>query len=153
MNFQKIIRILAMAVGVLSIIFLVRIIGAGDDELKAAAESGDTGFVDSYLNPISMMAYIVIGLTVVLVLLFSLKNIFTNPKTLKTTLTNVGAFALVGAIAYFGFANGVETPMRDGEVLSAGGSKLVGAGLYLFYFLAIIAIGAMLFSGVKKMIK
>jgi uncharacterized BrkB/YihY/UPF0761 family membrane protein len=153
MNFQKIIKILAMVVGVLSIIFLVRIIGAGDEELKAAAEAGDTGFVDGYLNPISYVAYIVIGLTVVLVLLFSLINIVTHPKVLKTTITNVGAFAVVAAIAYFGFANGVETPMRDGEVLSASGSKLVGAGLYLFYFLAIIAGGAMLFTGVKKMIK
>ena len=56
MNFQKIIKILAMVVGVLGIIFLIRIIGAGDDELKAAAESGDIAFVDSYFNPISYMA-------------------------------------------------------------------------------------------------
>ena len=153
MNLQKIIKIVAAVVGVLAIFFLIRIIGAGDDAIKAAAESGDTAYVDGYLNPISYIAYIVIGITVVLVALFSLSNIFTHPKVLKATLTNVGAFALVAAIAYFGFAQGVETPMRDGKVLSEGGSKLVGAGLYLFYFLVVIAGGAMLYTGVKKMIK
>jgi hypothetical protein len=60
---------------------------------------------------------------------------------------------LLAAIAHFGFANGVETPLRDGEVLSASGSKWVGTGLYLFYFLVLIAAGIMLFTGVKKMIK
>ena len=99
------------------------------------------------------IAYIVLGVIAVLVLLFSLKNMFTNAATLKKTLINVGAFVLLAAIAHFGFANGVETPLRDGEVLSANGSKWVGTGLYLFYFLVIIAAGIMLFTGVKKMIK
>ena len=49
-------------------------------------------------------------------------------------------------------AEGVETPMKDGEVLSASGSKLVGTGIYAFYFLAAIAVGMMALSGVKKLI-
>ena len=64
----------------------------------------------------------------------------------------VGAFLLLALICYFAFATGVETPLRDGEMLSANGSKMVGAGLYMFYFLVLIAGGAMLFSGVKKML-
>ena len=43
--------------------------------------------------------------------------------------------------------------MKDGEVLSATGSRLVGTGIRMFYFLAIIAIGSMLFASVKKLIK
>ena len=64
----------------------------------------------------------------------------------------VGAFLVVGLICYF-LATGVETPMKEGEVLSAGDTKLIGAGLFMFYALAIIAIGTMLLSSVKKMIK
>ena len=92
-------------------------------------------------------------ITVAIVAFFSLKNIATRPSVLMSTLKNVGAFAVLAAIAYFGFANGVETEMKDGEVLSEGGSKLVGAGLYLFYFLLIAAVGLMLYTGIKKTIK
>jgi hypothetical protein len=38
-------------------------------------------------------------------------------------------------------------------MLSEKGSKLIGAGLYLFYFLALIAGVIMLGFGIKKMVK
>jgi hypothetical protein len=53
----------------------------------------------------------------------------------------------------FLLSEGVETPMKDGEVLSAAGSRWVGAGLRTFYILAVVAIGAMLYSGVKRFFK
>ncbi len=144
MNLQKILTIVAAVVGVISIFFLIRIIGTGDDAIK--------GGEDGVIAPLMSIAYIVAAIAVALVLVFTLKNIFTNPKVLMSTLKSVGAFAILAVIAYV-MSTGVETPMRDGEVLSASGSKMVGAGLRLFYFLAAIAVGAMLFTGVKKMIK
>lgn len=148
MNLQKIIKLVAAIVGVISIFFLVRIIGAGDDALEASPE-----LQDSIVSPFMYIAYFILGVMVFLVLVFSLKQIFSNPATLKKTLTNVGAFVALALVAYFGFANGVETPLRDGKVLTAGNSQLVGAGLYLFYFLVFIAVFIMLFSGIKKTIK
>lgn len=145
---NKIVKIVAGVVGVIAIFFLIRIIGAGDEALKDSEE-----LQGSMVTPFMYIAYIILGLVVALVAVFSLKNMLSNTATLMTTLKNVGAFLVLAAIAYFGLANGVETPMKDGEVLSAGGSQLVGAGLWLFYFLIIIAMGAMLFSGIKKMIK
>ena len=62
---------------------------------------------------------------------------------------SVGAFLLVVIIAYV-MAEGVETEMRDGEILSASGSKWVGTGLNTFYILAVVAIGSMIYSGIKK---
>jgi|SRR5210317_2035772 hypothetical protein len=149
---NKIVKIVVGVIGVLSIILLARIINVGDEALKSAAEVGDMDMVNSYLNPVSYVAYLVLAVTVFLVLLFSLKNMASRPSILISTLKNVGAFVVIGAIAYFGFANGVETPMKDGEILSASGSKWVGTGLYLFYFLLIIALGLMLYTGIKKTI-
>ncbi|AXT18870.1 hypothetical protein D7030_00920 [Flavobacteriaceae bacterium AU392] len=149
MKLQKILTIVAAIVGVLAIIFLVRIVGAGDDAIEAAAENGDT----SLINPFMLIAYVVLGITLAAVVLFSLINIVSNTASLKSTLIGVGAFALIALICYFGFAKGVETPLRDGGILTVGQSQLIGAGLYMFYALAIIAGGAMLFTGVKKMIK
>ena len=50
----------------------------------------------------------------------------------------------------FALSTGVETPMKDGEVLSASGSRWVGAGLRMFYILAALAILSMIFSGARK---
>ena len=145
---NKIVKIVAGVVGVIAIFFLVRIIGAGDDAIE-----NDLALQGSLVSPFMYIAYIVLAITVAIVAFFSLKNIATHPSVLMSTLKNVGAFAVLAAIAYFGFANGVETEMKDGEVLSEGGSKLVGAGLYLFYFLLVAAIGLMLYTGIKKTIK
>ena len=52
----------------------------------------------------------------------------------------------------FALSNGVETPMKDGEVLSASGSRWVGAGLRMFYILAALAVLSMIFSGARKIL-
>lgn len=145
---HKILKIVLLIIGVLSIVFLARIVGAGDEEVKALAADGDT----SLLDPMTWIAYLVLGITLVLVLLFVIVNLFSNTATLKNTLIGVGAFLVVGLIAYF-TASGVETPMQDGKMLSVSGSKWVGTGLYMFYFLAVIAAGTMLVTGIQKMIK
>jgi len=43
--------------------------------------------------------------------------------------------------------------MRDGKVLSALGSKLVGTGIRVFYILSIIAVGLMVLSGRIRSLK
>lgn len=143
---KKILTIVLAIVGILSIAFLAMIISTGDDAVKAGEASGS-------VNSIMYVGYIILGLTLAFVVIFSLKNILTNPDTLKSTLRSLGLFALLAVICYFGLAKGVETPLKDGGTLSESGSKLLGAGLYLFYFLIFIAGASMLFYGVKKMIK
>ncbi|MEW4923461.1 hypothetical protein [Algibacter sp. 2305UL17-15] len=143
---KKILTIVLAIVGILSIVFLAMIISAGDEAVKAGESSGS---VDTFMY----IAYLILLLTLAFVVIFSLKNIFTNPDTLKSTVKGVGAFAIVALICYFGLAQGEETILKDGNVFSEGGSKLLGAGLYLFYALILIAGGSMLFFGIKKMIK
>lgn len=149
----KILKIVVAVLGLLGVVFLARVLMAGDKPLQDAYAAGELAMVDGYFNPIAWLAYIVLAVILAFVVIFILKNLFSNAATLKKTLINVGAFLLLFAIAYFVLAKGVETPMRDGEILTAAKDKLVGAGLYLFYFLAVIAIGLMLISGVKKLIK
>jgi len=136
MSLLKIFRIITGAFALIGIIFGIMIVAGSD------------GQIDNMLY----LAYIVLITILVFVVIFTLKNTFSSAKTLKSTLTGLGFFALVALICYIGFARGVETPLRDGEVLSAGGSKLVGAGLYMFYALVIIASGIILFFAAKKII-
>jgi hypothetical protein len=93
------------------------------------------------------VAYITLALIIFIVLVYVLKETFSG--NLKKTLMSVGAFIAVVIVAYI-MADGVETEMRDGEILSETGSHWVGTGLNTFYILAVIAIGSMIYSGIKK---
>ncbi|SRX72303.1 hypothetical protein [Aequorivita antarctica] len=141
MALHKILKIVALLLSVAGIIFLAMIIAKGDTEV-AATGAGVDGFL--------YVAYIIFAITLVFVLFFVIKGVFAG--NIKNTLISVGAFLAIVIISYV-LADGNPMSVGDGETLSASGSKLVGAGLYTFYILAIIAIGAMVFSGVKKITK
>lgn len=145
MNLSRILTIVAVVIGVVSILMLGSILGAGDEAIQSGAEAG-------VVNPLMYIAYVVFIIAVAATLVFTVVNTFTNASGLKNTLIGVGAFAVIGLICYFVLATGQKTVLREGELLSESGSRLVGAGLYMFYILAAGAIGAMLFTGIKKMI-
>tara|TARA_R110002072_G_scaffold138359_1_gene281517 strand:- start:416 stop:850 length:435 start_codon:yes stop_codon:yes gene_type:complete len=143
---KKVLTIILGIVGILSIVFLAMIISTGDEAIKM-------GEASSTVNMFMYVAYLVLFLTLIFVIVFSLINILTNSDNLKSALKGLGVFALLAIISYFGFARGEETILKDGDILSVGESKLLGAGLYLFYLLILAAGGSMLFFGLKKMIK
>jgi hypothetical protein len=99
------------------------------------------------------VAYFILAVAVLAVVLFTVLNFVSNAAGLKNTLVTVGAFLVLALICYFVLASGTETVLKDGSILTEGQSKLVGAGLYLFYALAIVAGGTMLGFGIKKMLK
>ena len=146
MNLHKILKIIAALIGLAGIVFLVRIIAEGDDEIKAAALNGDTSIVD----PMAYAAYIILGLVLLFVVIFVLKNLFTNTASLKSTLIGIAAFAAVLVVAYV-LAGGDEMAykLQDG-MASDTQSHMVGAGLIAFYILIGLAAISMLFSGAKK---
>ena len=148
MDVKKITTIFSIVLGVIGALFLALIIGEGDDSIEMSAMQGDFGSV-SY---IIYLAQFILFITVVTTVFFSFKNLASDKKKLKKSLMSIGAFLLVVAIAYV-FSSGEETPMQDGEVLSAAGARMVETGIRTFYFLTVIAIGSMLFSSVKKIIK
>lgn len=148
MKIQNIIKIVSAIIGVLAAFFLLRIIGAGDEEIKMAAAMGDFGSV----SPLVELARIVLFITIGVTLVFSLLGLFSDRAKLKKAAISVGLFLAVILISY-ALSDGVETPLKDGEALSASGSKWVGTGIRAFYILSVIAIGLMLFSGLTKIIK
>jgi hypothetical protein len=148
MKLQTIVKIISAVFGLLGVIFLFRIIGAGDEEIKMAAGTGDF----STVSPLVSLAIAILFITISITLVFSILNLASSSRKLKKALIFIGCFVLVTAIA-FAASDGVETPMKDGEVLSASGSRWVGTGLRMFYILATLAILSMLLSGAKKILK
>ena len=50
MNLQTIVKIISAVFGLLGVVFLFRIIGAGDEEIKMAATSGDFATVSPLVS-------------------------------------------------------------------------------------------------------
>ncbi len=146
MSIQKIVTYTAAVLGVVGLIFQITILSKGDDVIEMAAMSGDYGVVSSMVS----LAMIIIAIAVVLTLVFSVMNLTSDPAKLKKAMISIGAFLVVVFVAFL-FSSGTETPLKDGEVLSASGSRWVETGLRTFYFLVVIAAGAMVYSGVRRL--
>ena len=148
MNLEKLTRIGCIALGVLGLIFLAIVFASGDDSIKMAAASGNYGVI----TPIILLSQITLFIAVIVTLVFSLRAIAKDKSKMKNALKSTGLFLVVVVIAFV-LSSGVETPMRDGKVLSAMGSRLVGTGIRVFFILSIIAVGLMVFPGTKKIFK
>ncbi|TYB78459.1 hypothetical protein [Bizionia myxarmorum] len=147
MNLHKILKIFAGILGLLGIVFLARIIAAGDEAVKSSALDGDTAIVD----PLAYVAYVIMFIAVLFVVIFVLKNLFTNTATIKNTLISVGVFAAVLVVAYVVSGGDTTNYFYNGMEVTSGESQLVGAGIFAFYILIAAAAIIMLLSGVKKL--
>ena len=148
MNLEKITRIGCISLGVLGVIFLGIVFVSGDDTIKMDAASGNFAAI----TPIILLSQLILIIAVIVTLIFSLRGIAKDKAKMKNAAKSTGLFLAVILVAFL-LSNGTETPMRDGKVLSAMGSKLVGTGLRVFYILSIIAVGLMILPGIKNSIK
>ena len=148
MKLENIIKIVCAVLGLLGVIFLFRILATGDDNIKMAASMGDF----SLISPLISLSMFILFITVAVTIIFSLINLASNPGKLKKSLIFIGFLIIVIGIAYAS-STGVETPMKDGQVLSASGSKWVGTGIRVFYILASVAVLSMIAFGARNIIK
>jgi len=135
MVLHKILKILTLIIGVVALVMGIWLFATDKQSL---------------VQPMMMLTYVVFAIVLLLVAIFVIKDLFSG--NVKNTLISVGAFVVVVAIAYF-LSDGTATEMKNGEMLTASESQWIGAGLRTFYILAAIAVGAMIFSGIKKLIK
>ena len=147
MNFQNIIKIISGVLGVLGVIFLLRIMGTGDDQIKMDASMGDFSLV----TPLIMLAIFTLSIAVLVTIIFSMRGLASDVNKVKKSALISGILIIVIAISY-GISDGIETPLKDGEMLSASGSRWVGTGIRVFYILTVVAFVSMIFSSVKKLI-
>lgn len=145
MTLHKILKYIAIVIGVIGLILLGRILAEDGDAITASAD-----LQNSLLDPFMWVAYLVLAVVLVLVAFFVIKGLFKG--NIKNTLISLGAFLAVIVIAYV-LTDGSQMTLKDGSILSASGAHWISAGLVTFYILAGIAILAMVFSGIKKLMK
>ena len=133
MNLYNIIKYTAIGLSLLGIVFVLVILSD----------------VLSGIDMILYNAYVVLFIIVTSVLYFGIKNMIGNKSNLMNTLKGIGSFLALFVVCFL-IASGEETLMREGKILSATSSKFIGAALFMFYSLILIASGAMLFFGFKN---
>jgi len=148
MKLENIIKIVCAVLGLLGIVFLFRIIATGDDEIKMAASMGDFGLI----SPLISLSMFIFFITVAATIIFSLINLASDTGKLKKAMVFIGFLIIVVGIAYAS-SSGIDTPMKDGKILSASGSRWVGTGIRVFYILASVAVLSMIAFGARNIIK
>lgn len=152
MGLHKITKIVMALFAVIGAIIVGFIFGIDEEAMQTEMKLVGVENIEApMIENIMLVAWIILGIILVIVLFYVLKGLFSGNA--KKTLVGVGAFLLVVAISYFAASGAEEVAMKDGEVLSANGSQWVSAGIYAFYILSVVAIGLMVFSGVKKLAK
>ena len=135
MNSYKIIKYIALALSLLGVLFVIMI------QMLDVLQG---------IDYILIVAYLMMALIVSSVLFYTLKKVISDKDSLRSALKILGAFLVLFLVCYFVLARGEETPLRDGKMLSAVGSKLISAALFMFYSLILIASGSMLWFGIKN---
>lgn len=139
---QKIIKIVLIAVGVLSAI-LWYLLPSSDMPAAEAAQSGA-------MNTMFIITYLLLGIAVIVSLVFTLKNLFSNPQGLKKTLFVIGGFALVVIISYV-LASGTDVAPEYLAMSDESTVKKIGMGLNVFFILTIIAVASLIVPAIKNM--
>ena len=146
---NRIVKIVLAVVGVVGAIlwYLLPSRALSEADPAAAAQSGA-------LNGMFWITYLLLAVAVIFSLGYALKNLFSNPASLKKTLFVVGGFLVAAAIAYV-LASGTDVSIQEmadkGIETSETTIKRIGTGLNLFFILTAVAVGAMLWGGFKKM--
>lgn len=144
---HRIVKIVLVVIGLIGAILWFQLPSA-DVPPSEAVNNGAMGLM-------FIISYILLGISIVATVLYGFMNLFSSKGGLKKALLIIGGLLLVVVISY-ALAKGTDVNMaemaRNGVPTTEGEVKLIGMGLNVFFILTIVAVGAMLFGGVKKMI-
>jgi len=148
-NVSKILSLVSGLIGLIAIYFLVRIIMVGDDAVKESLE-----VQNSLVSPFVSFARIILIITAVIAVVFSLWNLVRQPKLLKKSLISLAGMAVLLIIAY-GLASDAAVTNASGMVLKNGEagsvSKWVSTGIIYSMILGGIGLAFFLWDFVKSL--
>ncbi len=141
---SKILSLVAGAIGIIAVFFLVRIIMVGDDAFDAInpdAASLQGSIISPYISFAMALLYITAGLAVV----FSLWNLIKNPKLLKKALLSLGVLGVLLLVAYFLSPDNAVTDATGSKILIEQGSISKWSSTGIWYSVILGGIGLLFF--------
>ncbi len=147
---SKILSLVSGLIGLIAIYFLARIIMEGDDAVKESLD-----LQNSLVSPFVAFARIILIITAIIAIVFSLWNLIRQPKLLKKSLISLAAMAVLLIVAY-GLASDAAVTNASGMVIKDGEagsvSKWVSTGIIYSMILGGIGLGFFLWDFVKGLI-
>ncbi len=147
---SKILSLVSGLIGLIAIYFLARIIMEGDDAVKESLD-----LQNSLVSPFVSFARIILIITAVIAIVFSLWNLIRQPKLLKKSLISLAAMAVLLIVAY-GLASDAAVTNASGMVIKDGDagpvSKWVSTGIIYSMILGGIGLAFFLWDFVKGLI-
>jgi len=159
MKISKILSYVVLAVGVISGVLLY-MMNTGISDLLTEKEATDprellvpetAEAIYGAVSPLYSLSLVIIAVLLIATLVTVISGLIKNPASLKKVGLGIVAFLVVVGIAY-GISEGKEVITRDGDVITAGTTKWVEAGIISFYIFSVVAIVSMIAAGVKKSI-
>ncbi len=147
---SKILSLVSGLIGLIAIYFLVRIIMEGDDAVKESLD-----LQNSLVSPFVQFAKVILIITTVIAVVFSLWNLIRQPKLLKKTLVSLAALAVVLLISYMMASDEATTNLsgniiKDGEAGST--SKWVSTGIWYSVLLGAVGLGFFIWDFIKSLV-
>jgi hypothetical protein len=97
-------------------------------------------------------AYILISLAIASAVVLPLVNAAKSPGSFKKSLIGVGAMVVLFVVSYALTGSDVTIQQKAAGV-TENTSKLIGAGLTMFYLVFVVAVVGMIYSEIHKALK
>lgn len=143
--------IMVLAVLLTAVLMLTSDNDMAKNMVRAFEEIGST------LNIFFVATYLIMGLSLVLIVVFAIYNIFVKPKGAKNSLIGVGILVAILLVSFLLSNSNIDpefaTKMADTIEVTPSLSRQVGAGLIATYILGALSILAIVYTAVIKLIK
>jgi hypothetical protein len=138
MSFDKLSRLLAIALGGIGLVFTLLIFFGGDEALE---------------DNVGASIWVSIGmffLAIALAVFSAVRGMIINPASLKTSAIGFGGLAAILIISY-AMSSGAD--YESYKNISESGSRWVSTGLNATYIMSLLSVVAVLFSSVSRLRK
>lgn len=164
MKLQKIITYLVLLVGAIGFILWFTMNSSISNIMKEGGitEASDLAknpelfkLAEPTVTPLYALLLVVFAIVLVVTLISIFNSLASKPGAFKKVLIPIVVFAVILVIGYM-FSTGDNVDLQPfiekGQNITEATSKKVGAGLISFYVLVVLAIGTMIWSGIKKLV-
>jgi hypothetical protein len=108
---------------------------------------------EDFATTVMTWAYILLGITVAITVLFPIVHFIMNPKTGKVVLIALAGFVVLYFVSYSLASGSAVGAIYEKFDITEATSRFIGAILYMTYILGGLAILSIVYAGVSSLFK